>query len=298
MNFIKDIFNFNRKDSTEKVFDSLYNIIIKTELSIDYDVNWDMRNVNSIHPFSLASLAIYRQMAKKKIECVNIAPKMKEYFNMTHFNKPLAVEYAMEELGAYNGLSYLPICQFDLHKNNIDNIQCVLQQLILEQSKATEELKTPLSYILSELICNMTQHSRGKNGYLFSHYSQTEKCISLVLSDDGITILGSYIENKKCMEEVGENDAVALRFACEGKSTKNLPFAESRGYGLSSSKKMLVECLHGSFFLLSGRAFHSHDTSGITYIKLPHCVNWDGTAIFMKMPTVIPKDFNYIKYIG
>lgn len=298
MSFIKDIFNMNREDGIEKVFDNLFNAIIKTELFIDYDVNWNMENVNYIHPFFLASLAIYRQMAKKKIECINMTPRMKAYFDMTHFNKPLSVEYAMEELGAYNNLSCLPICQFDLHKKNIDDIQCVLQQLILKQSKATEKLKTPLSYILSELICNMTQHSKGKNGYLFSHYSQTEKCINLVLSDDGITILGSYIENKKYMEEIGEDDAVAVRFACEGKSTKNLPFAESRGYGLSSSKKMLIEGLHGSFFLLSGRAFHSHDTSGISYIKLPHCVNWNGTAIFMKMPTVIPEDFNYIKYIS
>lgn len=49
------------------------------------------------------------------------------------------------------------------------------------------------------------------------------------------------------MDEINGNDAEALRLANEGKSTKNLPNAENRGYGISSSKEMLSDGLHGSF---------------------------------------------------
>lgn len=176
-------------------------------------------------------------------------------------------------------------------------MQEILQRLILEQSKAAEGLITPLAFFLGELICNMTQHSRGEYGYVYSQYLRREGCINLVLADDGITVFGSYVKSNKYLEDIDGNDATALRLACEGKSTKDRPLAESRGFGLSTSKKMLVEGLHGSFFMLSGGAFHRHNDTGSAYINLPKNIYWNGTIILMKIPTVIPKDFNYIRYI-
>lgn len=38
------------------------------------------------------------------------------------------------------------------------------------------------------------------------------------------------------IEEIGDNEAEALKFANEGYSTKNLPEAENRGFGISSTK--------------------------------------------------------------
>ena len=118
----------------------------------------------------------------------------------------------------------------------------------------------------------------------------------MVLADDGITIFGSYVRSKKYLEEIGASEVKALTFANEGRSTKNLPNAENRGYGISSSKKMLVEGLGGSFFMLSGGAFHRHDSSGSVYVKLPETINWSGTIILMRIPVQVPIDFDYSKY--
>lgn len=128
-------------------------------------------------------------------------------------------------------------------------------------------------------------------------YNIEEGCIDLVVADDGITIFSSYVRSGKYLDEICGDEAKALKMATEGKSTKNLPGAENRGYGLSSSKEMLVNGLHGSFFILSGGAFHRHDGSGSVSVKLPATINWNGTIILMRIPVRVPMDFNYSKYV-
>lgn len=59
---------------------------------------------------------------------------------------------------------------------------------------------------------------------------------------------------------------------------------------------MLVDGLHGSFFMLSGGAFHRYDSNGASFIKLPDSINWNGTIILMKIPVNVPVDFDYSKY--
>ena len=93
---------------------------------------------------------------------------------------------------------------------------------------------------------------------------------------------------KKYLDEISGSEVKALTFANEGRSTKNLPNAENRGYGISSSKKMLVDGLHGSFFMLSGGAFHRHDSNGSVYVKLPPNIYWNGTIILMRIPVEVP----------
>lgn len=48
--------------------------------------------------------------------------------------------------------------------------------------------------------------------------------------------------------------------------------------------------------MLSGGAFHRHDSNGSVYVKLPETINWDGTIILMRIPIHVPTDFDYSKY--
>lgn len=100
------------------------------------------------------------------------------------------------------------------------------------------------------------------------------------------------------LDKIGDNEAEALKYANEGYSTKDLPDAESRGFGISSTKSMIVEGLGGAFFMLSGGAFHRHDASGGSdYVKLPETINWNGTIILMRIPLTVSEEFDYTKYI-
>lgn len=300
MNNLITIPNVSREERIGSTFNHLFSVIWKTE-SIDHkEVIWDFGNNKFSHPFFLAPLAIYKQKCKKSIICTNKSERIASYLNTVHFEQPLTVvkeDDLKEKLRPYLSKTYIPICRFDLCQDNVDKIQPILQEVIQRQCKVGFEMTTPLSYLLGELICNMGQHSFGKFGYVFSQYLPREQCINLVLADDGITVYGSYIQTKKHLDKIQNNEAIALELANNGYSTKDLPKNESRGYGISTSKKMLVEGLHGSFFMLSGSAFHRHDRNGSPYALLPESINWAGTIILMRIPTHIPKQFNILNYI-
>lgn len=292
--------NVERDDRIGSAFNHLFQVITETEKYLNRDLIWNLKSASFFHPFYLAPLAIYMQSHKDTIVCKDIPPRIAGYLKLVRFENPLLITETMDLvciLEPYKERSYIPICKFELCKSNVDALQSVLQGIICKQSKADNRITTPLSYFLGELVDNMNEHSKGNFGYIFAQYLKREKCIDLVVADDGITIFSSYVLSGKYEDEINGDEAQALKCATEGKSTKNLPNAENRGYGISSSKEMLVNGLHGSFFILSGGAFHRHDSSGSVSVRLPKTINWGGTVILMRIPTHVPSNFDYSKYV-
>ena len=300
MNRVINIPSVDRDERIGSAFNHLFHVIQQTDTYPEKEITWDLCNTSFFHPFFLAPLVIYKQTCRKNIKCINIPLYIADYLRRIHFEKPLFIDEHMnleQELKEYISKSYIPICQFELCKNHIDGLQSILQKVIRQQSKADYRITTPLSYFLSELVDNMKEHSKGRYGYIFSQYLPREKSIDLVLADDGITIYKNYISLNKYLNEINGDESIALKLANEGKSTKNRPEAENRGYGISSSKKMLINGLHGSFFMLSGGAFHRDDTNkGGVFVKLPNVIRWDGTIVLMRIPVNVPKDFDYNNY--
>ena len=201
-------------------------------------------------------------------------------------------------MNKYRKKTYIPVCRFEPLKRNVDNIQTIIQNIIEWQSRAGSKIKSPLSYFLGELICNIGEHSDAKYGYIFSQcLSYKEKVLNICIADDGITVFGRYVKTNKFLNEINDNEAKSLKLANEGFSTKNLPDGQTRGFGIPTSKRMLVEGLKGAFFMLSGGAFHRYEHGKSDYINLPPKMNWKGTVILMKIPVMIPKDFNYMDYV-
>ena len=292
--------NVDRDERIGSVFNHLFNIIYQTEGNDSNVIIWDFSNTTFFHPFFLAPLVIYKQRCEKKIECINIPYYLSKYLELVNFHTPFLIEEGMdlgELLEEYVYRSYIPVCQFDLCNNNVDALQTVLQNIIERQCDADKNITTPLSYFLGELVCNISQHSYSKYGYIFSQYLTKEKCIDLIIADNGITVFGSYVRTGKYLDDIGGNEAKALKMANEGYSTKDLPENENRGFGISTSKSMLVDGLNGAFFMLSGGAFHRHDNNVNVFVKLPEPINWSGTIILMRIPVTVPTDFKYLKYV-
>lgn len=289
-----------RDERIGSVFNYLFTVIFQTENAGD-DVVWDFNWSAFFHPFFIAPLAIYRRNCGKRVSCINMPDGLSSYFELIRFNGMNRIndnESLELLLKSYERKTYIPICEFKLGKGmDIDGMQTVIQNIIEKQCKAQASLNTPLSYLLSELICNIGQHSDAGSGYIFSQFNRIENCVNLCIADNGITVYGSYVDAGKYMDAIGTDEALALRMANEGYSTKNVPDAENRGYGISTSKRMLVEGMGGSFFMLSGGAFHRHDRNGSPFVNLPHDIAWKGTIILMKIPVDIPEGFNYIDYI-
>lgn len=301
MNNVVFIPNVDRDERIGGAFNHMFSVIYQTEKINDKTVIWDFSNASFFHPFFLAPLILYKSRSQKNIRTVNKLPYIDKYFKLIYFDDMLCLDELADLeniLNSYKSKSYIPFCRFDICKSNIDGMQTIIQNIIEEQSKAGKEIKTPLSYMLGELICNISQHSDGKYGYIFSQcLSHKEKCINICIADDGISVFGSYVKAGKYLDIINSNEAEALRLANEGYSTKDLPESENRGFGISTSKRMLVDGLNGGFFMLSGGAFHRHDANGSDYVKLPEMMNWMGTIVLMKIPINIPLNFNYMEYV-
>lgn len=158
-------------------------------------------------------------------------------------------------------------------------------------------LKQAMSYFISELICNVEQHAGVEQGYGMVHYSSNNNRLLVGIADGGISIYGSYVRAQKYLTEVGDSDAQALYLAQNGYSTKNLPNAENRGYGISSNSRMIVEGLGGSFAILSGNALFYHSAQGKRIFALPEDFVWPGTLVLADIP-IEERKFSLYDYIG
>ena len=92
------------------------------------------------------------------------------------------------------------------------------------------------------------------------------------------------------------SDAEALNLAQNGYSVKNLPDAENRGYGLSSSISMVVDGLQGEFAVLSGNALLIQSTKQKKILVLPKEIDYKGTMVMVRIPNKLPEGFNLYKY--
>lgn len=287
-----------RDERIGSVFNYLFSIINATESSGE-PIIWDFGNASFSHPFFLAPLAIFKDRSETNITCANCPAFLSGYLSLIHFERVLHfdnVDSLKSILSGYAERTYTPICKFRLaDERSVDAMQSVFQDIIRHQTDYGSELHTALSYMIGELVCNISQHSRSEFGYIYSQYLRKEGCLTVCIADNGITIYGSYANSGLYLDEIGDNEAYALRLANSGYSTKSTP---ERGFGLSTTRNILVKGLGGAFFELSGGAFYRYEAQEEVYVMLPKSIFWDGTIILMRIPVCVPRDFclyNYIK---
>ena len=280
-----------------------FNYLIKViaETNVAEAVQWDFAEANFLHPFFLAPLAIYKNTSGKDIECINIPLRIQSYLNSVCFDRMLHFDNDPQEdienvMNKYVDKTYIPLCSFAMTNSNKDKFGSIMQRIITKQANI-QSGGSSLSYLISELFDNIYEHSQSKNGYVFSQYLEREGYIDLCIADTGITIFNSFKNAGLYQIEIDGKESEALKLANEGYSTKNRPDAENRGYGIPTSKKMLVEGMKGAFFMLSGGAFHRYENGANYYVNLKNMFRWDGTIVLLRIPVKMPVGFNYIDYL-
>lgn len=197
---------------------------------------------------------------------------------------------------AYANKDYIPIVNFPADKENDDlknDILTVVEDILITQSGNVKNVSTGIRYIIGECVDNITQHSKSEKGYIHAAINREEKFIDICIADKGITLLGSYQENN---DEDIRSDIEAMKAANRGISTKNLPDAVNRGYGIITSKNMLTKGLDGLFIMLSGKAMVIHSNKVHEYAELPDNLYCKGTALIYRLH-YDKASFNYINYI-
>lgn len=293
--------------SKGSIFDSVFEIISQTEalfLKGAERVDWNFFECCSVlHPFYVAILSLLKYQYGARVSLCNVEEPLRSYLSAISFGLPLEIvqEDKIRDLSTSTpNASYIPACRFSPHNKAADLAQGSVLLSVVSQLESSASAKGVISYLFAELIDNITDHSHSEEGFLFCQYVPEEGMVYIAILDLGRSIYSSYAADNRYRDVLTLSESDGLVMALNGISTKNRPENENRGYGISRSRDMVVKGLGGEFYILSGSALAlpvDAQSDGVV-IELPDELRWNGTAVFIKIPSVIRSDFNLYDYIS
>jgi hypothetical protein len=293
--------NQPRNDSMGASFQVLLDVLQKVSKVESGDlVIIDMQLVTFVLPFLILPLtALIVQLERNNIK-VEVKPSTKcgDYLDIIRFPggfDPI-VEHNWEQgLNYFKMKSYLPILNIPSGNDRStfrDSLITTLDNILQQQLNIDNHLFTPMSYLISESFDNIVEHANIGNGWIMVQNYPRKEFFDICIVDTGIGILGSYIS--KNFADIITHEK-ALQEAINGRSSKVGEI--SRGFGIRTSRHMLVNGLGGKYFLFSGNAFYIWTREQELINELEIDYQWPGTMVALRIPNVTPEGFNYVNYI-
>lgn len=273
-------------------------IMAEVDSSEDPDLTIDFSNTRFVSPVFVLSLIVYLHSCDKSVSIVNT----NNYLDTIGIEKfgiradLMRMTQFKAFLESFSKKTYIPIIAFPTDSNNDkkEAISSVVEKMIVSQSNIAPNVAVGIKYMISEILDNITEHSESPIGYIFAQAYPQKGYLDICIADQGIGLLGSYM--KVPGNEIID-DMEAMKAANRRISSKNRPEAESRGYGIWTSKRMLVEGLGGQYLMVSGNSFYHKGLNFERFICLPKGFLWNGTLAAFRIPTNHITTFNYINYI-
>lgn len=272
-------------------------IIAEIEHSRDKDIIIDFSRTKFISPLFALSLLIYISKSNRQISLKNV----KGYFELIDFHqggiksdKIRQTEF-LAMLESYAFKTYIPIIDFPANQNTDakEAVSTIVENIIIRQLNIQHNVANGLKYIVEETLDNISEHSDSERGYIFAQAYPQKGYLDICIADCGITLLGSY--KKRPLNEIN-SDMEAIKAANRGISSKNLPEAENRGFGIKTSKQMLINGLGGQYLIISGSCMYIKTKNLDSFYMMPGNLYWNGTIVALRIPYNSPT-FNYINYI-
>ena len=293
---IKETINVRDNRLTDGLIPVL-NIMNRVENSSDKSITVDFSNAKFISPVFALSLIVYLSKCGRQVtmcgENVYMSTIALPSWGISPDQMRGTAFRAMME--GYSRKTYIPIVSFPALSNNDEkeSISSVVEDIIIRQSRIPSNVAAGIKYMVYETIDNITEHSESDRGFIFAQAYPQKGYVDLCVADRGVTLLGSY---QRLQDNEIATDLEAIRAANRGISSKNRPEAENRGYGIYTSKRMLVEGLGGQYLMLSGSNFYLKSPTADSFFNLPGGLRWDGTIIALRIPYNVSQ-FNYVDYI-
>ena len=284
----------------------LLRVLSDLHACVDNRIILDFNNATMLNPFFLGGLScaihFYKENGKvfelSKLNNYNIS----SYLKAIHFPNRLTPmveeeEAFMETLDNYKEKRYIPIIAFPTGGDSAisqmrEKILSAISGILKKQLNFSEKNLAPVSYLIDEMTHNVNDHSQSPNGSIFAQYYPASNYIDLCICDDGIGIYKSY---NKSLKFHPRTEQEAIEFAINGRSTKDRP--EARGFGISTSRSLLVNGLKGKFFLMSGNTAYIETVEKKGIINLPADLFYHGNYIALRIPTIIEAGFNIYNYV-
>lgn len=260
----------------------------------------DLRNLAFVRPFLILPLcAILREspFSDCKID-YQFNGATESYLNTIlfpgGFNALTDTDWN-DYLSKFQAKSYLPICQIPAEVKDTqvrESLLTVFENILLRQLNISGQMITVFKYLIGEAMDNIVDHSGVQNGWIMVQNYPQKGFLDVCILETGIGLLGSY--QKFDFQDI-KTDAQALEQAINGKSTKQI--TETRGYGIDTSRRMLVNGLNGKYFLLSGSAMYIYTNDFEQIVPLTRHIAWSGTMLALRIPQTVPAGFYYSNYL-
>jgi anti-sigma regulatory factor (Ser/Thr protein kinase) len=208
----------------------------------------------------------------------------------------MSIDQFVRKLSPYSKKTFLPIINFPTSISTSKERASIIEtteKILINQLKLELNIILGLKYIISESIDNIIEHSESDRGYIMCQAYPYKGYLDVCIADHGISLLNSYIKNS--FKNITSHLS-AMRAANQGISTKNLPDNENRGYGIQTSKNMLVKGLSGNFIMLSGDVVYLYSNDQELFLSLPNNISFQGTIMALRIPFV-NKTFNYLQFV-
>jgi len=288
--------------SLSKLLPIVGSIASTTEAEIELDFS----RAKMLNPFFLGGIASIIDYARVKGKSIKLNHKenyrISSYLERIYFPSCYSPEKENEQaffegLETYQGKTYIPIIAFptgadNYHSSVREKMLSAVSALLKNQLNFKERERQPLAYFLDELTHNVNDHSGADKGFLFAQFYPGSNYLDLVICDNGKGVYASYKGNTRFKPA---DEIEALRFAVNGRSTKDRP--ESKGFGISTSRKMLVHGLRGKFFILTGRTAFIETIEREDFVQFPEDFTFQGTFIALRIPTIMSDTFNFYDFI-
>jgi hypothetical protein len=290
----------NFGDSISKLINTLLRI---SEISDD-EITLDFSQTKILNPFFLCGLTcVIRKMQNEGRSFIlnhdeNL--RINSYLNTVFFPGTFCASdhnNTVNVLEKYAMKTFIPIISFKTGSSTSstftrENILSSISGLLKNQLKFSETERQPLSYFIDELTNNINDHSDAEEGFVFAQFYPASNYLDLCICDAGKGIYQSFLDNPK-FNPVNEIEAIQL--ALSGNSTKDR--AEARGFGISTTRNMLVNGLKGKLFLWSGNTTFYQAVNEEMIVSIAENIYFQGTFIALRFPTVISAEFNFYNFV-
>ena len=266
-------------------------------LGTEEEVVVDFSQAKFVSPVFALSFIVYVTRCGRSISLRNVT----DYLELIGLNsggiKPDRMRQTefLAILEKYASKTYIPIIDFSADRNSDakEAISSIAENMIIRQLNIKPNVANGLKYMIDETLDNITEHSESDRGYIFAQAYPRKGYLDVCIADRGVTLLGSY---QKLSDNEIASDMEAIKAANRGLSSKNLPDAENRGFGIRTSKQMLIQGLGGQYLMLSGGCLYIKSSNIDSFYSLPDGLRWNGTIVALRIPYNSPT-FNYIEYI-
>lgn len=288
-------------DKIGSSFLSLFDVLEKlSKVEAGDKLAMNLRKVSFIHPFLI--LPICTILKHPKLNTCEVEYEYNKdtgsYLNTIHFPhgfNPLTFGNWIEYLSRFQSKTYLPICQIPASVKDVEvreHLLTVFENILLRQLNIAGQMISVIKYLIGEAIDNIVDHADVLNGWIMVQNYTQKGFLDICITESGIGLLGSY---EKFRFPAIKSDVKAMEQAINGNSTKQI--TETRGYGIDTSRRMLVEGLKGEYFLLSGSAMYVYTNVFEQIIPLNRNTYWPGTMLSLRIPKTVPVGFNYSNYL-